>query len=173
MSKAHLPRIPAILATEISNAIRDAQILEHTELLRLLLAYRDNRRKSIAEWGLTSIGAPVTNITQIPIEHLGRIQRLDQAFQKLHQYNSGGASEYAATDVERVINRLRRLGQEGRKSNHSEILNFLKSRNYAHSDNKKALMIAAEERFKVSRRSVERAAEKGGLTRPKRKSTAK
>lgn len=173
MSKTHLPRIPAILAAEISGAIRNAQVLEHTELMRLLLAYRDNRRKSIAVWGLTSIGAPVTDIIQIPIEHLDRIQRLDQAFQKLHQYNSGGASEYVATDVERVINRLRRLSQEGRKSNYSEIINFLKSRSYANSDNKKALEIAAAERFKVSRRTVERAAKEGGLTRPKRKSIAK
>lgn len=173
MSKVRLPRIPSILAAELSAAIRDVEMLEHSEVMRLLRAYRDFRRKAIAAWGLTSIGAPVYEGTPIPLEHLARIQNLDAAFQKLHQYNSGGASAYVAKDVERVINSVRRSGQAGRKSNYTEIINFLKSREYAHSDNKKALEIAAAEMLEVSRRTVQRAAEKGRLTRPKGKSTAK
>ncbi len=173
MSKKSLPRLPKVLADELNAAINGVQPLGQFEAMRLLSIYRENRRSAIATWGLTAIGAPVPRLAPIPLEHLARIQKLDEVFQKLHRYHAGGAHEYAAKNVESLINSYRRLGQEGRKANHTEIINFLKSRNYSQSDNKKALELAAAEKFEVSPRTVQRAAQAGDLTRAKNKSTAK
>lgn len=173
MSKKSLPRLPKVLADELNAAINDVQLLGQSEAMRLLAVHRENRRNAIAAWGITAIGAPVPGLTPIPLEHLARIQRLDDIFQKLHRYHAGGAHDYAAKDVESLISSFRRLGQDGRKADHTEIINFLKSRNYSQSDNKKALELAAVEKFEVSLRTVQRAAQAGNLTRAKNKSTAK
>lgn len=164
-AKKALRAIPKVLAEELAAALKATDPIGD-ERPTLLARLRRNRAKSIAAWGICNIGKPVADLEAIPIESLADIQRLDAAFSKLYHYTNGGAGDYAAKDVESVINKNRASGsRKARDEQQKEILDFLLMRDYPNQENQKAIRIAATERFDVSERTVSRAIEKGGIAK--------
>lgn len=164
-AKKKLKTIPKVIADELLAAFRATDSLGEMRSV-WLERYRQNRRKCIAAWGISNIGASVDGIEAIPIEYSQDIQRLDEVFRKLHHFLNGGAGDYAAKDVERVINQYRASGsRKARDEQQKEILKFLLSRDYPNQENQKAIRIAASERYGVSERTVSRAIEKGGIAK--------
>jgi len=168
---AHLPRFPRVLWQELDAALSATDSLGLEQTKELLARYRRNRLKYIATWGVTNIGAKVEGLESIPLEHLRKIERLDEAFQKLHKYRQGGAGDYIAVDVERVINRLRAQQPRSHKTGYEEIGRYLHRRGYMASDNKKALVADAASYCQVSESTVRRAIRALGLTGKKSAAT--
>jgi len=163
--KKQLPRFPKILADELDVALANTHELGPDKTMELLSKYRRNRAKRIATWGILDIGAPVDDLEPIPQEYAWQIEQLDQAFQKMHRYRSGGAGDYVAADVEREINRRRATQTRIRSTNHDEIGDYLRRRGYSASSNKKSLVVDAMEHFGVSESVVRRAIRYSGLGR--------
>jgi len=161
--KKKLHRIPKVIADELESAIRATEAFAG-ERLELLARYRRNRIRRIATWGIGSIGEPVEGLELIPLECISGIETLDAALGKLHRFKSGGAGDYVAKDVGREINRCRASGpRKPRDEQQKEICQFLQKRDYMSQENKKAIRIAAMERFGVCEKTVYRAIEKGKL----------
>lgn len=165
---AKLGRFPKVLADELSAALFAVRDLGHEQTMDLLARYRRNRAKRIATWGVLSVGAPVDGLESIPCEHHWKIERLDDAFQKLHHYRDGGAGDYVATDVEREINRHRGKQPKRRDNAYEDICDYLRRKGYETSENKKELVADAVLHFDVSESTIRRAIKKGGLARQKR-----
>jgi len=161
-------RFPKVLADELSAALFAVSDLGHEAFMELLARYRRNRAKRIAVWGLLNNGAPVDGLEFIPLEQIRNIERLDEAFQKLHNYSDGGAGDYVAADVEKVINSFRAQGPRKRSHDYGEICMWLSRREYRSSDNKKALVAEAADFFSTSESTIFRALREGGLVRAKR-----
>ncbi len=166
--KKGLPRLPKVLADELFAALSVTDALGQEERKELLARYRRNRVRCIAVWGVTNTGARVDGLEPIPSEHLLKIERLDDAFQKFHAYRNGGAEDYVAADVERSINRLRAAQPRSRITNYEEIGEYLRRRGYVTSDNKKSLVTDAATHFGVSESTIQRAMKARGLTGMKR-----
>jgi hypothetical protein len=98
-----LRRFPKILADELSAALRAVDDLSREQLHSLLAQFRRNQMRHIAHWGLHQPTGPTPGTTPLPLEYLFRIARLDSAFQALHHYGAGGASDYVAEDVLREV----------------------------------------------------------------------
>lgn len=167
-------RFPKVLADELQFALSAVRELGPDLTEDLLARYRRNRAKSIATWGLFDIGAPVAGLESIPLEHLGKIERLDDAYAKLHHYRNGGAVDYVASDVAREIAKARaslpRL--RSRKADSLAVAEYLRSKQFPEIKNQKKLIDEAMERFKISERTVRDIAAKAGLTKARKKSTA-
>lgn len=164
---AKLVRYPKVIADELNAALRAVRDLGHKQTDDLLARYRRNHVKCIATWGVLNIGAPVDGLESIPYEHLWKIARLDDAYQKLHHYREGGAGDYVATDVEREINRHRGKQTKRGDNEHEKICAYLRRKGYETSDNKRELVVDAELKFRVSESTIRRAIRKGGLARQK------
>lgn len=166
-------RFPKVLADELERALSAVSELGPDLALNLLAKYRNNRSKSIAAWGLFNIGAPVHGLESIPPEHLLKIQRLDDAYAKLHHYRNGGAVDYVASAVVREIAKARASlpRRRSRKIDCLAVADYLRSRGYSENANQKGLILEAMEHFKISERTVRDVAASSGLTKV-RKSTA-
>lgn len=150
-------RFPKALAGELSFALSTVRDLGSEQTMELLARFRRNRVKYIATWGLFNTGAPVENLESILPEHHWKLEKLDEAFQKLHHYKNGGAEDYAAIDVERMINSQRAKQPRKRANDYRAIYAYLQSRGYESSVNKKALVADAESHFEVSESTIRRA----------------
>ncbi|MCU0809444.1 MAG: hypothetical protein MUE59_00115 [Thiobacillaceae bacterium] len=165
-------RIPKVLSDELNAALLEVDDLGHETVMELLARYRRNRVRRIARWDALITGVPVTDtqvegLEPIPVEQFRNIERLDRAFQMLHEYRNGGASDYVAADVEKVINRLRAQGPRKRNNDYAQICTWLRQRGYATSENKKALVAAAADYFITSESTINRAMRVEGLVRKK------
>ncbi|MEP1214788.1 MAG: hypothetical protein ABJM11_00090 [Marinobacter sp.] len=136
--------------------------------MELLKLYRAGRMQMIAGMGLRDDlpSNSCSNFQAIPIEHFNAIRNLDTAFKKLFHYIRGGAGDYAAIDVEKFISseRGKLPRKRSRKVDSEEVETFLIRRNYADSDNKKAIISDAASHFEVSPRTIESIASEKGLT---------
>ena len=162
-------RFPKVLADELKEALFVVDKLGNELAMELLAAFRRNRLKRIAAWGASSIGNPADGLEPFPLEYFQAFERLDGAFRKLHHFRNGGAGDYVAADVDRVINRQRASQPRIRSNNHEDIARYLKQREYETSDNKKALVMDASSHFDTSESTVRKALRSQGLSR--RKST--
>jgi len=160
-------RFPKVLAAELKAALAVTHELGHERALELLDIYRRNYIKRIAAWGILNVGAPVDGLEPFPSERLQQFQRLDMAFQKLHEYLNGGAGDYVAADVVKTINSFNAQKPRKRASDQDKIGAWLARRTYDDSDDKGALVTLAMEKFEVSEATVRRALRKHGLTRKK------
>lgn len=167
-------RFPKVLADELQFALSAVRELGPDLTEDLLARYRRNRAKSIATWGLFDIGAPVVGLESIPLEHLWKIEKLDDAYAKLHHYRNGGAVDYVASAVAMEIAKARASlpRQRSRKIDCLAVADYLRSRGYSENANQKVLILEAMEHFKISERSVRGIAEKAGLTKARKQSTA-
>lgn len=173
LQEKKLPRLPKVLADEVASAFRGIESIGSENAFVLLARLRRNRMKCIATWGISNIGGPVPELEPIPLEHLFQIERLEEALQKLHRYNAGNAREYAAKNVERIINSYRASAKRSpaASSQRADIIRFVEKRNYAKSNNKKEIKLSAADHFCVSVRTVERAIKAGSISRTKRNSS--
>lgn len=158
-------RFPKVLAAELKAALAVTHELGHERALELLDIYRRNYIKRIATWGILNMGAPVHGLEPFPPERLQQFERLDIAFQKLHEYLNGGAGDYVAADVVKTINSFNAQRPRKRASYQDEIGAWLARKDYVDSDDKDALVKLAMAQFDVSERTVRRALSKRGLTR--------
>ena len=167
-------RFPKVLADEIELALGAVSELGPDLTGDLLARYRRNRAKSIATWGLSDIGAPVVGQEFIPLEHLGKIAKLDEAYEKMHRYRNGGAGDYIASDVAKELSKARASlpRQRSRKYDCAAVVEFLNSRRYSDNPYQKVVIIECMEHFGISERSVRNIAAKAGLTKARKKSTA-
>jgi len=164
-------RFPKILADDVELALGQLSDLKHDEVMELLGRYRSNRAKSIASWGVRNAGKPVKDLASVPVEYASRIKHLDEAFQKLHNYRSGGAADYVADDVVREV--FRQNAKRPRKpvNDYQRIGDFLHRRNYTTSLNKKAIVADAAAHFGVSESTIRRAIGNLGIAGRGKKST--
>jgi DNA polymerase/3'-5' exonuclease PolX len=160
-------RIPKVLSDELEAALLAVEDLGHETFMELLARFRRGRTRCIAAWGILNIGAPVDGLESIPLEQLRNIERLDEAFQKLHKFRNGGAGDYVAADVEKAINRLRAQGPRKRTNDYEEICCWLRRRGYETSESKKDLRADAAKHFSTSEATIKRASSAGGLARKK------
>jgi hypothetical protein len=160
-------RFPKVLADRLSFALHAVRDLGHEKMLELLAIHRRNHVKRIATWGILNTGAPVEGLESIPLEHIHNIDRLDQAFQEIHNYMDGGADDYVAADVVSAISRMHAQEPRETKNDYGEICDWLNKRGYATSDNKKALVLVAMGVFEISESTVRKALRAGGLARKK------
>ena len=97
MSKKGYGRFPPVLSEEVVDALQATDSLGE-ERTRLLNLYRVNRARCIAAGGLDADFKGVSN--GIGADVSPDIQRLDEAFQKLHAYRApGGAGRYLSKGV--------------------------------------------------------------------------
>lgn len=164
-------RFPKVLADELSAALAAVRDMDQDFVTELLARYRRNMVKCIATWGLTNMGSPVDGLEQIPLEHYRKIEKLDDAFQKLHHYRDGGAIDYVAKDVANEVSRGRALlpRQRSRKADDEAVAEHLRQRRYSESENQKELILEAMEKFGISERKVRGIASTAGMTKAKKK----
>lgn len=172
--KKKLRKIPKVIADELESAIRATEVFSD-QRLELLARYRSNRIRRIAAWGISGIGEPFDGLEPIPLEWISGIEALDKALDKLHQFNNGCAGDYAAKDVETTIRSFHASQPRKRENEYKLIANYLRSRNYADSYNKKAIVEDAKSHFAylnhgqpISESRVRRAITDYGLARRKK-----
>lgn len=164
-------RFPKILAEEVLASLRGLDALNPDLVIEYLRRFRSNRAKTIAQWGILNIGSVVSGLEFIPIRYLQSIDRLDVAFEKLHRYRGGGAADYLAVAVVSEAQRQRARRSRKALQMDAEILRFLQRKDYANSDNKKAIVADAKSHFERSESTIRRIARNFGLVRKGKKST--
>ena len=167
-------RFPKVLADELHFALSAVRELGPDFTEYLLARYRRNRAKSIATWGLLNVGAPVDGLESIPVEHHWKIEKLDDAYAKLHHYRNGGAVDYVASAVAKEVSKARASlpRQRSRKADSVAVAEYLRSKQFSEIKNQKKLIGEAVEHFKISERTVRDIAAKAGLTRARKQPTA-
>lgn len=172
--KKKLHRIPKVIADELERAIRSTEAFAD-QRLEFLTRYRSNRIRRIAAWGIRGIGEPFDGLEPIPLERISGIEALDQALDKLHRFNNGGAGDYAAKDVETTIRSFHASQTRNRENDYGLIADYLRRRKYSESCNKKALVEDARSHFAylnhgkpISESRVRRAIRDHGLARVKK-----
>lgn len=167
-------RFPKVLADELSAALAAVRGMDQDLVGVLLENYRRNMVKSIGTWGLFNAESPVTGLEIVPTEHLRKIEKLDEAFQKLHRFRKGGASDYVALTVANEIAKAKASlpRQRARKADSAEVAEYLKSNLYQESKNQKKLILEAAVQFRISERTVRKIAAEAGITVTRKRSTA-
>ena len=163
-----LPRLPPILADEVSDALsRAREVMTPDEMLAELAKYRRNITLIAARYGVTGRASGPRPRLSI-IRHHAIVTDLATAFRKLHRYRGGGAAEYLAVAVLgveiswRTSGKPRMRGGDGFRNKAaplSDIVAFLDKRDYpgASHGEKGAIVDAAGAHFGVSERQVRRA----------------
>lgn len=153
MSKVRYGRFPPVLADELLDALRASEWLGE-DRMRMLNLYRSNRARGIAAGGLHADFNGVSD--GIQVDALPYIQRLDEAFQKLHAYRApGGARRYISDSVAVEFGR-----QGGRPPLHDDeaIVAAIKATLAAHKGEKKLkatnVIDAVQELFKAKKMAV-------------------
>lgn len=103
-------RFPKVLADQVKLALQAVEELGHEACFELLARHRRNTLKGqaacAAKFGIGPVdrAAPLhVDYEPIPLEWIGPISQLDEAFRALHSYNGGGAADYLADDVRRLV----------------------------------------------------------------------
>lgn len=169
-----LRRFPKVLADEVRDAMADVRRLAPSaDVMDLLSRYRRARTKYIAEHGISGIYSPssVPAPAPVPLELHDSIRRLDEAFQKIHHYNRGGAADYLADGVMRAANRAiakRSRGLEERCEQEQIIFDALMRARYSDSDNKKAIKLRLMSNLGITQYQISKVIRNYGLARKKK-----
>ncbi|MER2539912.1 MAG: hypothetical protein ABTQ26_11790 [Azonexus sp.] len=167
-------RFPKVLADELDFALSAVRELGPDLTEDLLARFRRNRTKCIATWGLFNGGAPVEGLEYIPVEHHWKIEKLDDAYEKLHHYRNGGAVDYVASAVAKEVSKARASlpRQRSKKVDFEVVAEYLKSKQFSEIKNQKKLIEEAKNHFNISERTVRGIAAKAGLTKARKQPTA-
>lgn len=117
MSKDIHRKFPKILADELSTALDTAKDLMGANVDEYLKLYRKARVELIAQKGITILEKDVIEQkmalnTNIPYEFLTALNNLEQAFERLHRFNDGGAHEYVSEAIKKEV--FRQSGGRGK-----------------------------------------------------------
>lgn len=166
-------RYPPILWRELRSALAALRHVPSEDFTELLSRYRATQRKYFAEHGISGTYSPssVPAPAPVPLELHDSIRRLDEAFQKIHHYNRGGAADYLADGVMRAANRAiakRSRGLEERCEQEQIIFDALMRARYSDSDNKKAIKLRLMSNLGITQYQISKVIRNYGLARKKK-----
>ena len=160
-------RFPEILSKEVVFALHLLRSIEKDgyDGMKLLEIFRKNRINYIAENGISGKReVTIPDFAGIPPQYLMRLNQIDEAFQKFHEYRSKPGT-YVAADVVTEVYSLTHSSPRAKKVDDQAIIDYLKRRNYKNADPKKPLIFDAMEYFGVSESTVKKLASRAGLTK--------
>lgn len=170
-------KYPVVLQNQARSAFNGVRDLSEEQKKEYLKIHRRNIVLQFSKLGISGEENRSENITaekhhkQIPLEHIYKITRLDEAYEALHQFKApGGHLDYICSESLSEAQRMAAKSRSGTRSESAkelelEIGTYLKNLGYATHDNKKALVIMASQKYGVSESTVRKAARAHGLTR--------